>query len=272
MIWIGCSGWQYKDWRDAFYPQGVAQRRWLGFYAQRFATVEVNNTFYMLPKPETFAKWQRETPDDFVVTVKMSRYLTHIKRLKEPEEPVKRFVSHARELGSKLGPVLLQLPPTLKRDDDALDETLGRLNRHKLRVAVEFRHESWYVAEVEELLRARGAALAMADRNSRVFSPLWATAEWGYLRFHEGAASPHPCYGKAALKSWAERIVEMFSADQDVYVYFNNDPNGCAVRDAIIFAAACRSLGRETSRVPDPDEVEVHHAQVEDWPAWFSSS
>lgn len=268
-VWIGCSGWQYKDWRGVFYPKGVPQRAWLEYYVKAFRTVELNNSFYMLPKPETFEGWARRTPDDFVLTVKMSRYLTHIKRLKEPHEPVARFMAHAGRLGSKLGPVLLQLPPTLQADRGALDETLSLLGGHRVRVAVEFRHSTWFTGEVEDILRRHGAALSWADRSSRPVSPLWRTSDWGYLRLHEGAAAPSPCYGKRALATWAERIAQVFPGGEDVFVYFNNDPNGCAVRDAVVFAQECARAGLEITRVPSPDAVHVAGAPLPAWPPWF---
>jgi uncharacterized protein YecE (DUF72 family) len=178
MIWLGTSGWQYKDWRDRFYPAKLPQRLWLEHYAERFATVEVNNAFYRLPERDTFAQWRDRTPDDFVVVVKMSRYLTHIKRLREPAEPVARFMSRADALGDKLGPVLLQLPPTLKVDLRALDETLAQFPE-SVRVAVEPRHVSWWTDELRELLTRRNAALCWADRRSRPLTPLWRTADFG---------------------------------------------------------------------------------------------
>src|SRR5919106_5084958 len=176
----------------------------------------------------------------------MSRYLTHIRRLREPAEPVDRFLDRARGLGSKLGPVLLQLPPNLKADVDSLDETLRRLGK-RVRVAVEFRHESWFTAETESLLGERGAALCLADRGSRPITPLWRTTDWGYVRLHEGSAAPHPCYGRASLQSWAERLAELWGKGADVFVYFNNDTLGCALRDCRIFARAVERAGLESS-------------------------
>ncbi|GIF15932.1 DUF72 domain-containing protein [Actinoplanes teichomyceticus] len=212
MLWIGTSGWQYRDWRPTggddtgfLYPAGLPQRLWLEHYAERFATVEVNNAFYRLPERDTFAAWRERTPDGFVVAVKMSRYLTHIKRLREPAEPVARFLDRAQGLGDKLGPVLLQLPPTLRADLPALEETLARFPAW-VRVAVEPRHPTWFTAECEQLLRRHGAALCWADRKSRPITPLWRTADFGYLRFHEGTARPWPRYGRSALRSWLDRM------------------------------------------------------------------
>ena len=161
-VLVGTSGWQYRDWRGRLYPQRLAQGRWLEHYAERFATVESNNAFYRLPEPGTFAAWADRTPPDFVMAVKASRFLTHVKRLRDPEEPVGRLMDHARHLGAKLGPVLLQLPPTLRADPGALERTL-RAFPAGVRVAVEPRHDSWWTDEVRDLLGALGAALCLAD-------------------------------------------------------------------------------------------------------------
>jgi uncharacterized protein YecE (DUF72 family) len=234
---IGTSGWQYRDWRGGLYPQQLPQRLWLEEYAAHFATVENNNAFYRLPSPETFADWRRRTPDGFVMAVKASRYLTHIKRLRTPQEPVHRLMEHAAALGDRLGPVLLQLPPTLRADPDALDACLRCFPRG-VRVAVEPRHPSWWQEEraLRAVLERADSALCWADRGSRPVSPLWRTASWGYLRFHGGRATPAPRYGRAALRSWAGRVRDTWPEDADVYAYFNNDSGGAAVADADAFA------------------------------------
>ena len=255
MLWIGTSGWQYKHWKQRFYPDRCPQKSWLEFYAERFATVEVNNAFYRLPEASTFTAWAERTPDDFVVAVKASRYLTHIKRLNDPAEPVKRFSERADCLGRKLGPVLLQLPPNLPAELDALDDTLKRFPRG-WRIAVEFRHPSWFTDEMRALLERHNAAFCLADSPKRK-TPAWRTSDWGYLRLHEGTASPLPCYGRTALNSWAERLADCFSANDDVFVYFNNDPQGCAVRDAHVFALAAERAGFRATRVPEAGEVRV---------------
>jgi uncharacterized protein YecE (DUF72 family) len=254
-VLIGTSGWQYRHWRDRFYPSGVPQRAWLEHYAARFATVESNNAFYMLPKPETFTSWRARTPEDFRMAVKVNRYVTHIRRLRDAADAVRRFTASARRLGDKLGPALLQLPPNLRADPGSLAEVLDAFESG-WRVAVEFRHDSWSTSQIRALLEDRGAALCLADRHSRPVTALWRTAEWGYLRLHEGAASPHPCYGRSSLEKWAGRVAELWGPGGDVYVYFNNDPRACALRDARAFAAAARRAGLTTTRVPD-DPVEV---------------
>lgn len=254
-IHVGTSGWQYRHWRDTFYPAGVPQRAWLEFYAARFATVESNAAFYNLPSKQVFESWRDRTPADFVWAVKVSRFLTHIKRLRDPAEPVERFVAHARGLGEKFGCALLQLPPQLQMDAELLDACLAEFPAD-IRVAVEFRHKSWWTADVEAVLKRRGAALCWADR-LRPISPLWRTADWGYLRFHQGRSSPRPCYGEEALAAWVGRISEAMPRDQDLFVYFNNDFRACALRDAIVFARLAQRAGWEVSRVPELDEVRV---------------
>ena len=214
-VLIGTSGWQYRHWAPRFY-RGVQQRRWLEHYAERFATVEVNASFYRLPSRETFTAWAERTPEDLVFVVKASRYLTHIRRLREPEDPVRRLVEAARGLGAKLGPVLVQLPPDMRRE-----ETLAAFPPD-LRVAVEPRHASWFEPETLRLLERHDAALCMADRPGWRPEP-YRTASWGYLRMHEGRASPRPCYGRAAIDAWARRLAERFGPDEDVYVFFNNE-------------------------------------------------
>ncbi|MCU4183548.1 DUF72 domain-containing protein [Acidiferrimicrobium sp. IK] len=251
---IGTSGWQYKDWRGRFYPGGVPVRSWLEHYSQRFATVEVNNAFYRLPEAATFEKWATATPDDFVVAVKASRYLTHVRRLQNPEEPVGRLLERTGALGAKLGPILLQLPPTLRADVTALDRTLRAFPR-AVRVAVEPRHDSWWTPDTRACLEHHHAALCLADPGGP--APHWVTAEWGYVRFHRGRAHPSPCYGRQAISTWAQRLADMWDDDADVYAYFNNDTNGCAPRDARQLALAARRAGRRATRVPAAGETPV---------------
>jgi uncharacterized protein YecE (DUF72 family) len=243
----GTSGWQYRDWRGAFYPPGVPQRRWLEYYAGQFATVENNGTFYRLPTRETFANWRARVPGDFVMTVKASRYLTHVRRLRDPAEPVRRLLDAAGGLGDRLGPVLLQLPPDLRAAPDLLAECLRQFPS-SVRVAVEPRHESWWTDQVREVLAAAGAALVWADRKGSAVTPVWRTAGWGYLRFHEGDGVPWPSYTESALGAWAERIAAAWAGDRDVYVYFNNDQNAAAPRDAARLAAAVARRGGHPAR------------------------
>lgn len=251
---MGTSGWQYRDWRGVLYPPDVPQRRWLEHYAGQYQTVENNGTFYRLPARETFAGWQARTPDGFVMAIKASRYLTHVKRLSDPAEPVARMLAAAAGLGGRLGPVLLQLPPTLTADAPRLAACLDEIAKFRgtIRVAVEPRHPSWWTDEVREVLAAHDAALCWADRLGRPVTPLWRTAGWGYLRFHEGAGQPWPRYAATALRSWVQRIGQTWPASADVYVYFNNDPGGAAIADSVAFAAAAAHAGLSVTRTPLP--------------------
>ncbi|NED97373.1 DUF72 domain-containing protein [Phytoactinopolyspora alkaliphila] len=248
-VTIGTSGWQYRDWRGVLYPEGLAQRRWLGRYVEAFATCENNSAFYRLPSRETFASWRAQLPGDFTMAVKTSRFLTHIKRLRDAEEPVQRFLDAAAGLGDRLGPVLVQLPPTMDADPARLDACLALFPDH-VRVAVEFRHDSWWTDDVRAILTAHGAALCWADVRGRPRSPLWRTAAWAYLRMHQGMACPRPHYGDQAMRTWVRRLCGTWPENADVYVYFNNDPGGAAVRNAVRFAELTRAHGRVCTRTP----------------------
>jgi uncharacterized protein YecE (DUF72 family) len=244
---VGTSGWQYRDWRGAFYPDRLPVAKWLEHYATRFPTVENNGTFYRLAAADTFASWHARTPAGFLMAVKASRYLTHVRRLRDPAEPVGRLLGVAIALGDQLGPVLLQLPPTMQADGAALDECLAQFsaqfasltqsqNRRsqprRLRVCVEFRHESWLTQQIRQILAAHDAALCWSDRRGRSLGPLWRTADWGYVRFHEGGAQPWPRYGRQALRTWVSRVSDTFPPGADVFAYFNNDQNAAAPADA----------------------------------------
>lgn len=251
-IFIGTSGWQYKSWKEPFY-RALPQRSWLDLYVEAFATVEINNAFYRLPPRSTFVQWAERTPSDFLFAVKASRYLTHIKRLKDPAEPVRRLLEAARGLGSQLGPILLQLPPNMSIEMQRLRETLEQFP-DDVRVTVEFRHDSWFTDDVRELLVRHNAALCLADSPRRK-TPLWRTADWGYLRFHEGRATPPPCYDVSALQTWADELTRLYDQREDVYVYFNNDTNVCAPRDAGVFAQLLAKTDRVVTRTPDPSTI-----------------
>ncbi len=253
-VLVGTSGWQYRDWRGAFYPHKLPQRGWLEHHAALFATVEVNNAFYRLPERSVFEAWAARTPADYVITVKASRFLTHMKRLLEPEEPVARLMDRVEGLGPKVGAVLLQLPPNLQVDLDRLDRCLSCFPRGT-RLAVEPLHVSWWTDEVREVLVRHGAALCWADRDSQPITPLWRTTDWGYLRLHTGGGEAVWPYERAALAAWAERIVTRYDEAEDVYVYTNNDPGGAALRDAVTLAEELHRLGRTTTRVPTPAQA-----------------
>jgi uncharacterized protein YecE (DUF72 family) len=229
---IGCSGWNYKHWRDGvFYPPRLPPRRWLDFYAQRFDTVEINATFYRLPRREAVARWVEESPPDFLFAVKMSRYVTHVKRLAASAESLQLFYERIEPLTAspKLGPVLWQLPPQFKRDDERLARTLAILpaGRH----CFEFRHESWFAPEVVELLRQHDAALVIGDDPRRPFQTRELTTDWTFVRFHGGRRGARGNYSRTELEVWAAQIDE-WRQRVDVYAYFNNDWEGFAPRNA----------------------------------------
>ena len=246
---VGTSGWQYKDWRDRYYAKGVTQRRWFEQIVRDFRTVELNVTFYRLPRAEVFAGWHARSPDDAILTVKASRYITHVKRLRDPEPSVAMLMERVAPLGPKLGPVLLQLPPDLQVDLEGLDRTLAAFPPG-VRRAVEPRHESWWTDDVRRLLERHDAALCWADRKGAI-APLWRTADWGYLRFHEGQHEPWPFYTRDELAWWSDTIAATFPDTSDVFAYFNNDPGAAAIDNAITFADCVRGEGRSVSRVPD---------------------
>jgi uncharacterized protein YecE (DUF72 family) len=225
---VGCSGWSYEDWRGRLYPQEGSTAGWLARYAAEFDTVEVNATFYRLPTRAAAERWASATPQDFCFAVKASRYLTHVRRLRELAEGIRRLTGRIEPLISsgKLGPVLWQLPATFRRDDERLASALAELppGRH----AFEFRHPSWFVDETYDTLRAHDAALVVADRAPGAPTPWIGTASWTYLRFHRGRRR-NGGYTRAQLEPWAER---MAAVPGDVYAYFNNDWDGLAVEDA----------------------------------------
>ena len=232
-IRIGCSGWNYAHWRERIYPKGLSPKRWLAHYATLFDTVEINNTFYRLPKVSTVEGWVEGSPPGFLFAVKMSRYITHIRRLGGLEQGIPLFYSRIAPLARspKLGPVLWQLPPTFKRDDERLAATLKALPRG--RHCFEFRHPTWYVEEVYALLRERGAALVIPDSPKYPFRQLEVTADWTFVRFHSGTRGQRGNYSERELQEWAERIGGWRDADLDLYVYFNNDWEGFAVNNGL---------------------------------------
>ncbi|HEX2030064.1 MAG TPA: DUF72 domain-containing protein [Actinomycetota bacterium] len=238
MIHVGTSGWQYRDWRGRFYPQGLSQREWLRFFSERFPVVEVNNTFYMLPKEETFVRWRQGSADGFTFVIKASRFITHIRRLGDARDAVRLMWGRCRRLGRKLGPVLFQLPPTLQADLDRL-ESFIRVLPPSMRAAFEFRHPSWDTGETHAVLDRHGCALVIPDRpGSRI--PHVITGGWSYLRFHQGRRTG-PGYPRAKLRRFADRLAD--HRDVETYVFFNNDPQGAAVRDAATLSALLRERG-----------------------------
>jgi uncharacterized protein YecE (DUF72 family) len=231
MIRVGCSGWNYDDWRERVYPSGLPQRRWLEHYATLFDTVEVNSTFYRLAKPKAVGAWVEATPPDFVFAVKASRYLTHMKRLAGIDQGIGRFYAAIEPLveSRKLGPVLWQLPERMERDVPRLAGALESLpdGRH----CFEFRHESWFSDEVLDLLREHGVALAIGDHPERPWQPWVRTTDWGFVRFHYGARGRRGNYSDAELEELAPRVKKL-ARGGEVFAYFNNDWEGFAVNNA----------------------------------------
>ena len=218
---VGCSGWNYKHFREVVYPKGMPPSRWLEYYATIFDTVEVNSTFYRLPKRDSVARWVEQTPPDFVFSVKASRFLTHIKRLTDLGQGLKRFYQRIEPLvdSPKFGPVLWQLPESFHRNDERLADALARVppGRH----CFEFRHPSWFVEDVYALLREHTAALVIGDHPGRPFQNRELTADWTFVRFH-GSHGLGGDYTDTELETWKRRIASWRSR-VEVFAYFNND-------------------------------------------------
>ena len=230
-IRLGCSGWNYTDWRGVLYPPGCPQRKWLARYAEVFDTVEINNTFYRLPTVDAVRGWVQQSPPGFLFAVKSSRYLTHIKRLTDMDQGVARLLERLEPLiaSPKMGPMLWQLPGNFRRDDERLAFALEHLppGRH----AFEFRHESWFADDVLAALRAHGVALVIGDHPERPWQPHEVTADFAYVRFHHGSRGRRGNYSESELDEWA-RELERLARRAEVFVYLNNDWEGFAVRNA----------------------------------------
>jgi uncharacterized protein YecE (DUF72 family) len=228
---VGCSGWEYTHWRGTFYPPGVPRTRWFEYYASVFDTVEINNTFYRLPEEETFAAWAARAPRGFEYAVKASRYLTHMKKLRDPEEPLDRLFTRMRPLRRRLGPVLYQLPPGWKLDRARLEHFLQALPRGTRHV-LEFRDPSWYAPDVLERLAQRGVSLCLHDMQGSA-SGRQRIGPLVYVRFHGPSGTYQGGYSERRLAGWAEWLHAQRAAGADVYAYFNNDLGGHAPRDAV---------------------------------------
>jgi uncharacterized protein YecE (DUF72 family) len=229
---IGCSGWNYRDWRGRLYPVGVPARRWLECYAGRFDTVEVNATFYRLATRAAVEHWVQQTPPGFCFAVKASRYLTHVRRLVDVREGIRRFyepLAPLRDAG-RLGVTLWQLPETFHRDERTLARLLAQLpdGRH----ALELRHPSWFAPDVLALLREHDVALVLGDHPQRPFQTEETTAGWRYVRFHYGRRGRRGNYSERELEQWAQRI-HRWRSTHELFVYFNNDWEGFAPSNAV---------------------------------------
>lgn len=229
-IRVGCSGWQYRHWRGSFYPADVPAARWLEYYARRFDTVEINNTFYRLPEATTFRSWRRKVSPSFVYAVKASRFLTHMKKLKDPEEPLDRLFTRAAALGPSFGPVLYQLPPRWPVNVERFEAFVRALPKGR-RHAFEFRDPSWYSDEVLKVIERHGAALCVHDMAGSASGRI-AVGPFVYARFH-GTSKYSGSYGDEALEHWAQWLAERAHSGAPVFAYFNNDVGGHAPRDAV---------------------------------------
>jgi uncharacterized protein YecE (DUF72 family) len=235
---IGCSGWNYRHWRGSFYPETLPMKRWFDYYAEQFDTVEINNSFYRLPKAETFDAWREQAPDGFCYSVKANRFLTQAKKLKDCEEPMARMMMPVRHLGDALGPLLFQLPPRFHVNLERLETFLGLLP-HDVRAVFEFRDASWYCDAVFELLDRHSAGFCVHDMPG-LESPRLATGPLAYLRFHGGGGKYQGRYRDAVLQDWADWIASEARGGRPVWAYFNNDIDTAAIPDAQTLRAMVR--------------------------------
>lgn len=230
-IHIGTSGWNYKHWKGPFYPGDVAQKKWLPFYAERFQTVELNNSFYQLPAEKTFEAWREIVPGNFLFAVKASRYITHMKRLKEPKEAFTNFLKRAGVLQDKLGPILFQLPPRWNFNQERLTSFL-QLLPEDFKYTFEFRDPSWFKPETYEALQAHNAAFCIYEIAGRL-SPKELTADFVYIRLHGPLAEAYRGqYPTETLSGWAGALSAWAKQGREIYCYFDNDENGYAAQDA----------------------------------------
>ncbi len=230
-ILVGTSGFVYDHWRRRFYPQELAKAKWLEFYAAHFTTVELNNTFYRLPSEAAVATWRDSSPEGFTFAIKVSRFITHIKRLKNSEEAVETFLGRAKILGEKLGPLLYQLPPNMHRDDARLASFLSVLPKG-MRHVFEFRHKSWLEEGVFQILHNYNVGFCVFDMPG-LSCPLVATADFAYIRFHGSTGLYWSCYSDDELADWTEKLAHLATKLKAVYIYFNNDAEAFAVRNAV---------------------------------------
>jgi len=228
--YVGCSGWHYEHWRGLYYPEELPKPQWLPFYARQFNSVELNNSFYRLPSEKAFTTWRESTPENFIFAVKMSRYITHIKKLRNLGSAVENFLSRAVLLEEKLGPLLYQLPPNMKRNDELLQSFLSSLPAIYQHV-IEFRHESWIDEAVFDILRRHNVGLCVFDMPGFT-CPLVATSGFVYVRFHGSEGLYSSRYSDAELSRWAERIGRLGQRVKTSYIYFNNDAEAFAIQNA----------------------------------------
>ena len=231
-VHIGTSGWHYKHWINAFYPPKLPPSRMLRFYSEQFATVEINNSFYRLPAATAIQAWCRETPPGFCFAVKASRYITHNRKLNDPEQSTEKFMHVVEKLRRRLGPILFQLPPSWKLNLERLENFLSGLPKHH-GYAFEFRNPTWNVPEVYDALRRHNAAYCIYEL-AGFHSPILTTADFAYVRLHgPGANKYQGDYSKENLEAWAKRIAAWSKELKHIFVYFDNDQNGFAAKNAL---------------------------------------
>ena len=229
-IRIGTSGWYYNHWTELFYPADLPKSKWFEHYAKDFDTVEINNTFYHLPKEGFLKKWHVQAPKHFIYSVKANRYITHIKRLKDTSEALERFLERVNILKEKLGPILYQLPPGLHKDLDLLKSFIKLLPK-QLSAVFEFRHKSWFSEDTFKLLNQFRIGFCIHDMPG-IISPCVITADIIYIRFHGPTGKYAGSYSKSALQNWAEWLKEQTKEVRSIYAYFNNDIDANAIRNA----------------------------------------
>ena len=247
-IIIGTSGWHYRHWREIFYPSKLPSAGMLEWYARSFNTVEINNTFYRLPTEDALLRWREIAPAGFIFAVKGSRFITHIKRLRDPESAIALFFSRVELLREKLGPILFQLPPNWSADVERLQEFLAALP-HVHRYCVEFRDFSWYTPAIYDLLRQYNVALCVHDWRDTKW-PMELTADFTYIRFHGPSGRYHGNYSQKKLKEWAERLQRWASQLSRIYVYFNNDQGGYAIENARSLERLCGGWAAVRAKQP----------------------
>lgn len=230
-IHIGTSGWNYDHWRGPFYPEELPVHQWLDYYSERFHTVEVNNTFYQLPKKSTFRQWREASPEGFLFAVKASRYITHMKKLKEPKESLFNFLENVRLLEDKLGPILFQLPPNWKFNEERLASFLELLPG-EFQYTFEFRDQRWINERTYQLLRENNIAFCIYEL-AGYLSPREATADLVYLRLHGPGDKYQGKYNRATLGEWADTFRQWTDQGKEVYCYFDNDQLGYAAMNAL---------------------------------------
>jgi uncharacterized protein YecE (DUF72 family) len=241
-IRVGCSGWVYKHWRGIFYPEDLPQKRWFEYYSAEFDTVEINATFYRLQRASTFDKWREQAPPHFLYAVKASRFMTHMKKLKDPKEPLSKFMTPARHLKEMLGPILYQLPANFHKDVPRLESFLKVLSRSQEH-AFEFRDKSWYDDQLLTLLDKYGVGLVVHDMTGSE-APLEAVGRLSYLRCHGTSGKCHGRYGKAQLRHYGEWLLDQRKKGRHAYAYFNNDIHGHAIEDARALKSVIQKLSR----------------------------